>query len=197
METTKNKLGLLHSYDDKPSLTYNGDLYWHKDGLLHRDNDLPSIIMNNCDKYWHINGIPSRLDISLPYIEMSNGYKEYRLENGGKKIISKIEEEWLDKDNKRHREDGPAKINYYENGNIKREGYYLNGKRYREDGPSIMEYYENGNIKEKGYHINDKLHREDGPARIEYYLNGNIQDEQYYLNGFNYFKKYYLENKRT
>jgi hypothetical protein len=51
METTKNKFGLLHSYDDQPSIIDNRDLYWHKDGLLHRDNDMPSIIMNNCDKY--------------------------------------------------------------------------------------------------------------------------------------------------
>jgi hypothetical protein len=44
MITTKNKFGLLHSLDDKPSLIDNGDLYWHKDGKLHGDNDLPSII---------------------------------------------------------------------------------------------------------------------------------------------------------
>jgi hypothetical protein len=155
METTKNKLGLLHSYDDKPSLTYNGDLYWHKDGLLHRDNDLPSIIMNNCDKYWHINGIPSRLDISLPYIEMSNGYKEYRLENGGKKIIGKLREEWFNKNNEYHREDGPAVIEYYKNRNIKYEDYYLNGKQHREDGPAGITYYENGNIFYEAYYLNN------------------------------------------
>jgi hypothetical protein len=65
----------------------NGDLYWYKDGLLHRDNDLPSIIIKSGAKYWHINGVPSRLDISLPYIEMSNGDKYYKLNDGGKKII--------------------------------------------------------------------------------------------------------------
>jgi hypothetical protein len=81
----KNKLGLLHSLDDKPSLIDNGDLYWHKDGKLHGDNDLPSIIMNNGDKYWHINGVPSRLDMSLPYLEKYDGKKYYMLEDGGKK----------------------------------------------------------------------------------------------------------------
>jgi hypothetical protein len=127
MITTKNKFGLLHSLNDQPSLIDdignkywhkagkihrendqpsiidNGDLYWYKDGLLHRDNDLPSIIMNNGDKYWHINGVPSRLDISFPYIEMSNGEKYYRLNNGGKKIISKHSEEWFDENNERHK----------------------------------------------------------------------------------------------
>jgi hypothetical protein len=92
METNKNKLGLLHSYDDKPSIIDNGD------------------------KYWHINGVPSRLDITLPYIEMSNGYKEYRLENGGYKKIRKLREEWFNKIGIKHREDGPSEIWYYENG---------------------------------------------------------------------------------
>jgi hypothetical protein len=72
MITTKNKFGLLHSYNDQPFIIDKGDLYWHKYGLLNRDNDLPSIVMNNGDKYWYINGILNRLDISLPYIEMSN-----------------------------------------------------------------------------------------------------------------------------
>jgi hypothetical protein len=90
---------------------------------------LPSIIIKSGAKYWHINGVPSRSDISLPYIEMSNGYKEYRLENGGHKTISHIKEEWFDKNSDYHREDGPAYIRYNENGNIDLE-YYLNEKYY-------------------------------------------------------------------
>jgi hypothetical protein len=129
MITTKNKFGLLHSIDDKPSLIDNGDLYWHKDGKLHGDNDLPSIIMNNGDKYWHINGVPSRLDISFPYIEMSNGEKYYRLNNGGKKIIGHLREQWFDKDGKLNREDGPAITIYYESGNVFIERYFHKGKK--------------------------------------------------------------------
>jgi antitoxin component YwqK of YwqJK toxin-antitoxin module len=117
--------------------------------------------MNNGDKYWHINGVPSRLDISLPYIEMSNGEKYYRLENGekyyrlengGKKIIGKLREEWFNKNGRLHREDGPARIWYYENGNPKHEDYYKNGKHHRENGPADTWYYENGNIKTKSYY---------------------------------------------
>jgi hypothetical protein len=131
METTKNKFGLLHSIDDQPSLIDDeGNTFWHKDGRFHRDNDLPAIIMNNGDKYWYINGVPNRLDISLPYIEMSNGYKEYRLENGGHKTISHLKEEWFDKDNLLHREDGPAYIFYGKNRNIEYETYYLNNIEY-------------------------------------------------------------------
>jgi antitoxin component YwqK of YwqJK toxin-antitoxin module len=165
MITTKNKFGLLHSFDDQPSIINNGDLYWHKDGLLHRDNDMPSIVMNNGDKYWYINGVQSRLDISLPYVEKSDGEKHYMLENGGKRKISNLREDWFNKDNEWHREDGPATIRYYKN----------------------------GNIEFKAYHINGKLHREDGPALISYYENGNIESEQYYLNDFIYSQKKYLE----
>jgi antitoxin component YwqK of YwqJK toxin-antitoxin module len=165
MITTKNKFGLLHSLDDKPSIIDNGDLYWHKDGLLHRDNDLPSIIMNNGDKYWHINGEPSRSDISLPFIEKSNGYKEYNLENGGKRIISHLEKTWKNKDHCYHRDGGPAYTAYYENGNIKYEDYYLNGKIHKEDGPAYIEFFKSGKISFEEYRLNGKWHREDGPAK--------------------------------
>jgi antitoxin component YwqK of YwqJK toxin-antitoxin module len=90
---------------------------------------------------------------------MSNGKKHYRLENGGKRIISKIEEEWLDKDGEFHREDGPAYIRYNENGNIDLEDYYLNGKTHREDGPASISYYNNGNIQCEYYYLNGKGYR--------------------------------------
>jgi antitoxin component YwqK of YwqJK toxin-antitoxin module len=141
-------------------------LYWHKDGLLHRDN-----------------GLPSRSDISLPYAEMSNGEKHYKLEDGGKKIISHLKEEWFNKDNERHREDSHAISLYYTDGNIMRESYYLNGKRHREDGPALIQYNENGNIKCKIYYLNGNYHRDNGPAVIFYYENGNIKYEEYYSNG--------------
>jgi hypothetical protein len=107
MITTKNKIGLLHSIDDQPSL-----------------------IDDNGDKYWHINGEPNRSDLSLPYFEKSDGEKHYRLENGEKRIISNLREEWLNKDNEWHREDGPAIIHYYINGKILSEYYFLNNIEY-------------------------------------------------------------------
>jgi antitoxin component YwqK of YwqJK toxin-antitoxin module len=163
----KNKLGLLHSIDDKPSLIDDDDnKYWHKDGRLHRDNDLPAIIMGNGDKYWYINGAPSRLDnIDLPYIEMSNGDKYYRLENGGYKKISKRREDWFNKNNEYHRDNEPA----------------------------VIDYYENGNIKDKAYCINGNFHRENDYALITYFKNGDIEYQCYYLNGVPYSKENYLK----
>lgn len=83
-----------------------------------------------------------------------------------------------------HREDGPAIIEYYSNGNIYYEKYIIHGKTNRNNGPSIIYYYDNGNIKFEQYLVNNKFHREDGPACIGYYENGNIKYEHYFLNGY-------------
>ena len=45
-----------------------------------------------------------------------------------------------------HREDGPAKICYYSNGNVENEEYYKDGVRHRVDGPVAIYYYKNGKI---------------------------------------------------
>ena len=84
---------------------------------------------------------------------------------------------------KRHKEDGPAVIAYYENGNIKYMNYCINGVFHREDGPAVIGYYENGNIEYEKYYINDELHREDGPALIIYYQNGELSSISFYING--------------
>ena len=93
-------------------------------------------------------------------------------------------------DGKPHREDGPAKIAYNQNGNIKIKEYYINGKRHREDGPALIAY---GNINCEVYYINDELHRENGPAWIEYDANGNISTRVYYLNGKDFGK--FIKNR--
>jgi hypothetical protein len=59
------------------------------------------------------------------------------------------------KDDKLHREDGPAVL--YPNGN---KQYYRNGLLHRDDGPATIEDYE------YKWYIHGKLHREDGPAVI-------------------------------
>lgn len=63
----------LNSINDKPSLV-NPDLnhfVWHKNGLRHRDNDLPAVIENE-GKEWYQNGLLHR-DNDLPAIEKTNG----------------------------------------------------------------------------------------------------------------------------
>ena len=82
-----------------------------------------------------------------------------------------------------HREDGPANISYYENGNIRYEVWVVDGVPYRENGPSVIIYYENGNKSQEYYLIdnNNSRHREDGPAQTNYYENGNKKKEEYLI----------------
>ena len=101
------------------------------------------------------------------------------IENG---LINRII--YVNKNNEKHRNSltGPAYIEYYESGKIRRERYYKNDKLHRLDVPAVIRYCENGNIDYKEYYENDKLHRLDGPALIKYYENGNINYKQYYEN---------------
>ena len=78
---------------------------------------------------------------------------------------------YINENNQRHREDGPA-VEII-NGD---KYWFKNGKRHREDGPAIE--YANG---DKSWFKNGKHHREDGPA-IEF-LDGR---KYYCYNGIEY-----------
>jgi len=62
---------------------------------------------------------------------------------------------------------------------------------HREDGPAFIEYVNNGNVAYEVYYVNGKQHRLDGPASIFYAQNSNIQIVSYYINGKFYSKKDY------
>lgn len=50
------KNGMLHSFHDKPKKNIKtGDLYWYKDGLIHREGDRPAYISKNYH-IWYKNG---------------------------------------------------------------------------------------------------------------------------------------------
>ena len=51
------------------------------------------------------------------------------------------------------------------------------------NGPARTEYYENGNIEYVTYFKHDLCHREDGPAGIWYDEDGNEKRVEYYING--------------
>ena len=85
---------------------------------------------------------------------------------------------------KKHREDGPAVIEYYTCGKkIQSEYWYLKGKRHRTDGPARLTYNLSGDIEFKEWYLNGKCHRVDGPAHIEYYSWGEIAYEEWNLKG--------------
>lgn len=81
------KYGDLFRNDDKPQIVRNnGSTFWYKlsktkDYILHRNNDLPSIILYNDNKItiqeWYQNGVNDR-DNDQPSIIYANGSKVWK-----------------------------------------------------------------------------------------------------------------------
>jgi len=82
-----------------------------------------------------------------------------------------------------HKEDGPAHIQYYEDGTISTRAWGVNGMDHRENGPAYESYFDDGNKKMEVWYLNGIKHREDGPAYIFYNRDGTINTEEYYING--------------
>lgn len=147
---------------------------WYKNGVHHRDEDLPSVIYSNGKECWYQNGDLHRT--VGPASKTPDGYMVYYIKG------------------KLHREDGPAILSRYQ------EEWYINNKLHNKNGPALVKILEDGKIN-KEWWINGKRHRLDGPA-FEYehfrmgrpkisYSDGirDMSDEEYEL-----FKKDY-ENK--
>lgn len=83
---------------------------------------------------------------------------------------------WLD------REDGPAFIEFYEEGMPCREIFYSYGQIDRPDGPAYLEYCKDGAPTYVEWWLNGKLHNPNGPA-LRSYDDHRIQREEYRLNG--------------
>jgi antitoxin component YwqK of YwqJK toxin-antitoxin module len=62
---------------------------------------------------------------------------------------------WLEND-VLHRVAAPARIQF-KNDKITNEAYFKNGVRHREDGPAIIEYFEDGNIASCEYWLDGHL----------------------------------------
>lgn len=69
------------------------------------------------------------------------------------------------------------------NGIIRHKIWSEENKIHRENGPAWIEYYVTGNVKTKAYFFNGVLHREDGPAVKKYTPDGKMYSPEYYLNG--------------
>lgn len=71
-----------------------------------------------------------------------------------------------------HNDNGPAKIQYYENGVVYCIQYFKYGF-YCNTGPIIITFYPNGHVKSKDYNRTDNKYI----GHIEYYENGNVKIE--------------------
>lgn len=104
---------------------------------------------------------------------------------------------------KKYSNDLPSLVEYYENGNIKREEYWADDPYSFEEGyvvdfvehrdkdlPAIIEYYQTGEIHYEEYYKKNVRYypsRPNGkPASITYYTNGKIKINRYCLDGRSY-----------
>lgn len=99
-----------------------------------------------------------------------------------------VKETW-ELDGQLHRTDGPAIIEYCENGQIWRTGWFFDGMDHREDGPALNEYHENGKKLEEWWCLDGSPHRTDGPAYNKYDRAGKLIKEYWWIKG----KAYALE----
>jgi hypothetical protein len=119
---------------------YGTKIWRNENGMLHRNNDLPTIECATGDKEWYINGKRHRLG-GLPAIEYANGEKHW-YENGKRhRLGGLVASEWVDgskawfKNDKLHRlGDLPAIENI--NGD---KHWYENNKRHRLGGLPAVE----------------------------------------------------------
>lgn len=151
----------------------NGNVYmisYKRDGKFHRTNG-PAYVtfFQNGVKFserYYIDGFP----------ENKNGPTTVRYHENGK-IRSKI---WRDKNDKCHREDGPAIENYNTEGQLIFEEWYFNDVRTRNNAPASIRRNKNGIIIREDYFFNNKQHREnDLPSSITYDLHGFIKREDW------------------
>lgn len=157
---------------------------WTLDGKLHR-KDGPAITTfyqngNVMSESWFENGkyVNSKLPSEI-YYERENNRR-------------KTKECWLvttDTPGQNfHRIDGPAVIEYHENGNKKHEAWYNFGKLHREnDLQAETWYYENGTISDERWFLNGHYHRDiesNGelikPSTITYYENGAVNFQSFH-----------------
>lgn len=96
---------------------------------------------------------------------------------------------YFNDERKIHREDGPAKITYYDTGNICEVHYFVNNKRHRENEPAHIHYYNDGEIKFEFYYNNNRYHNAYGPAYFVYNREVNIKVEKWFYRGIEYTHK--------
>lgn len=95
--------------------------------------------------------------------------------------------EWWKTDDVTYRAEGPSLIYYDEDGYIERAIWHNNlGDKHRENGPAYIEYYgceDNNKIIYEEWWENGLLNRYNGAAVIEYNTKGDIVEWEHYLEG--------------
>lgn len=121
----------------------------------------------------------SKIIYSKRWTDKQGNYRVIIYRNNG----SKQSEVWFNKKHKPHRTNGPASQEWFENGKIAFEGWYVNGYQHKKDGPAEQIWHANGKIKCKIWLDHNIEHRLDGPAFQSWYGNGRLSDEWWMKEG--------------
>lgn len=118
-------------------------------------------------------------DIKEKASDYSSGFE--KLPNGGWKVNGYASVSYFDKDDKLHREDGPAFIEFSDGENPLYEHWYIHGKKGRmDDGPTETEYYLNGKPKRQKWFTSGSLGRKDDkPTIISYDESGKMTQKEW------------------
>ena len=210
----KNKIFKFTDYYDLNSKFVKQEYYVLNGECVHNDDNEPALI-----KYYYPKSkydVYGNVKLKLYYYngECYKEIKYYDCEN------ETLMQETYFHNNRIHRleNDKPALINYYPEGNIKSEMYFMNGNLHRvadtegrvadtegrvadtegrvadtegrvADKPATIRYRKNGEIKYHAYYVNGELYREDKPAYIEYYSSRECDGSKIKS------EHYYLNNK--
>jgi len=96
---------ILHSFDDEPSVIWNVDdiKTWYKDGLRHRDNNLPAVIWSDGNYSFYKNGIEYWIINDEEYYSYGEVIKKFKnntlkLKNVNTNILKEnnIDAIWMD-----------------------------------------------------------------------------------------------------
>ncbi|WP_051248786.1 hypothetical protein [Inquilinus limosus] len=81
-----------------------------------------------------------------------------------------------------HRDAAPARVEYHENGAVRREDWYRAGRYHQTERPAVTVYHPDGTPKFEWWFVADEAHREDGPAYVHYGRDGSRLERWYRYN---------------
>jgi len=81
-----------------------------------------------------------------------------------------------------HRDTAPARVEYYEDGTVRREDWCQAGKYHQTEKPAVTVYHADGTPKFEWWFVADEAHRLNGPAYIYHHQDGSRLERWYQHN---------------
>lgn len=192
----RNKDNMLHRTTGPAVEEYQGDnptlKIWYNNGLSHRQND-PALQKWQNDiiilREWRQNGIlHNKKGPALQKWDKNSSTTAF-YENGNLRRLLTFSknpnqsnyylksQEFFNENGELHNEFGSARSEWYPNGNLKLDEFYLNGSLHNENGAAYHRYDKNGHLIEEIHYINGEEHNKKGPSHQIWHNNTLIKQE--------------------